>query len=64
MHDRKTIRRFEERLGVVFREVTPPEGDLANKSKAWKYFFKNHTNFWKAVAGEFLNVRTNELDKK
>ncbi|MFA5040444.1 MAG: hypothetical protein WC464_02270 [Bdellovibrionales bacterium] len=63
MHDRKTIRRFEDRLKIKIREAVPAEGDLANKSKAWKYFFKKHTNFWKAVSGEFLNVKTNEMDK-
>ncbi len=57
VHDKKTIRKYEEILGVDFREVMPEVGRLADKSLAWKASQKV-SNFWKAVKGEIEGVRS------
>ena len=57
VHDKKTIRKYEEILGVDFREVMPEVGPLADKSLAWKACQKV-SNFWKAVKGEIEGVRS------
>ncbi|RLL52179.1 hypothetical protein D8Y20_07815 [Mariprofundus sp. EBB-1] len=61
IHDKKTIRRCEEILGVEFRKVLPEVGNNADKSIAWKLAQKV-TSFWKAVRGEIKGVRSPEID--
>jgi hypothetical protein len=51
MSDKRSIRKWEELLDINFREELPAEGDLADKSIAWR-LAKNLSNFWKAVSGE------------
>ena len=58
VHDKRTIRKYEEILGIRFRDELPADGDLADKSLAWVMASKL-SNFWKAVSGE-LKVK----DKK
>jgi hypothetical protein len=58
VHDKRTIRKYEEILGIRFRDELPADGDLASKSLAWVMASKL-SNFWKAVSGE-LKVK----DKK
>lgn len=60
MHDRKKIKKYEEILGVEFREVLPETGEHAKKSIAW-IAFQKFNNFWKAVNGHIPNVRSNEV---
>jgi len=60
MHDRKKIKKYEDILGVDFREVLPEIGEKATKSIAWGAFQK-FNNFWKAVNGNIPNVRSNEV---
>jgi len=61
IHDKKTIRRSEEILGVNFRELFPEIGKNADKSVAWKLVQKA-SNFWKAVRGETKGIRTNQAE--
>ena len=61
VHDRRTIKKFEEILKVDFREVLPDEGVWAHKSVAWSAM-KKITNFWKAVKGEISIPRRKELE--
>ncbi len=62
VHTKKTIRRYEEILGISIREYVLEEGELARKSQALK-LLKGVTNFWKAVQGEISGVRSKELIK-
>lgn len=57
IHDKKTLRKYEEILGIDFREELPEVGKFAKKSVAWKAVQKV-SNFWKAVKGEIGGVRS------
>ncbi len=61
VHDKKTLRKYEEYLGLNFREVMPELGPWKKKSRAWVAVDKLG-NFWKAVRGEIAGVRTPELE--
>ncbi len=51
MHSKKTIAKYEEILGITFREFFPEEGPSSDRSVAWT-LAKKLKNFWKAVSGE------------
>lgn len=51
IHSKRTIAKYEEILGIKFREYFPPEGPSADRSFAWQYA-KKLSNFWKAVSGD------------
>jgi hypothetical protein len=51
IHNKRTIKKYEEILGIKVREEFPAEGPLAYKSVGLK-FVKDLGNFWKAVSGE------------
>lgn len=51
IHSKKTILKYEEILGIKFREVFPAEGPSAQRSVAFK-LASTLSNFWKAVSGE------------
>jgi hypothetical protein len=51
IHNKRTIRRVEEILGINIREFFPPEGESAERSLGYKVA-KTLTNFWKAVSGD------------
>lgn len=52
IHNKRTIRKYEEILGGInIREAFPEEGPLAYKSLGLK-IAKQLGNFWKAVSGE------------
>jgi hypothetical protein len=51
IHNKRTLRHYEEILGIKVREEFPPEGPLAYKSPAFN-FLKKVGNFWKGVSGE------------
>ena len=60
IHDRKTVRKYAEILGVDFREVLPEETEYSRKSMAWKLAQKLE-NFWKAVKREIPGMNTPEM---
>ena len=60
MHDRKTLAKYEDILGVDFRTQLDDVGSLAHKSIAWKAM-ETVSNFWKAVRGEIPNVKSLQL---
>ena len=62
MHDRKSIKAYEEILAIDSKAVMPEIGLMAKKSIAWEAVQKV-TNFWKAVKGEIPGVRSLELRK-
>ena len=51
IHDKKTIRKFEEILDVKFRDEFEDYEDLSHKSVAY-WLVQKASNFWKAVSGE------------
>ena len=57
IHNKRTIRKYEEVLGINFREFFPEEGPSADRSLGYK-IAKKIGNFWKAVSGE---VKDEEL---
>ena len=63
IHDKRTLRKYEEILGVKFQDVLPPEGVRANKSVAWKFLNdakRGLKDFWKAVKGEISGVKSQQ----
>lgn len=50
IHSKRTIAKYEELLGIKFRDVFEPEGPSAQRSLAFK-LAKNLSNFWKVVSG-------------
>ncbi|MBE0624775.1 MAG: hypothetical protein IH606_08190 [Burkholderiales bacterium] len=60
MHDRKSVKDYEQILGIDSREIFPEIGQLAEKSVAY-WALKKVTNFWKAVRGEIPGVRSTEI---
>jgi hypothetical protein len=50
-HSKKTIRKYEEILGITFREFFPAEGPSAARSFGYSLAQKID-NFWKVVSGD------------
>lgn len=57
IHNKRTIRKYEEILGINIREFFPPEGPSVSRSRGYT-IAKAIGNFWKAVSGE---VKDDEL---
>lgn len=57
IHNKRTVRKYEEILGIEIREFFPPEGPSARRSLGYMVA-KKIGNFWKAVSGE---VKDDEL---
>lgn len=57
IHNKRTIRKWEEILGINFREFFKEEGPSAERSLGYM-IAKKIGNFWKAVSGE---VKDDEL---
>jgi hypothetical protein len=51
VHDTRTIKKYEDILGINFRGTFDEAGPLAHKSKGYQAVTKL-SNFWKAVKGE------------
>lgn len=66
IHNKRTIRKYEEILGIDIREMFPPEGPSVHRSIGYK-IAKKIGNFWKAVSGEIkddeLKVSRREIAK-
>jgi len=60
IHEKRTLKKYEEILGIEFRTELPEEGRWAKKSIAWRASEKI-SNFWKAVKGEIPGIRSPEL---
>lgn len=57
IHNKRTIRKYEEILGINIREFFPEEGPSAERSIGYT-IAKKIGNFWKAVSGE---LKSDEL---
>jgi hypothetical protein len=51
IHSKRTIRKYEEVLGIKVREEFPEEASESHRSIAYRAA-KQVSNFWKAVSGE------------
>lgn len=60
LHNKRTIRKYEEILDINVREAFPEEGPFADKSIAYE-LVKKLGSFWKAVSGE---IKDDELKEK
>jgi hypothetical protein len=60
IHNKRTIRKYEEILGINVRDEFPEEGPFADKSLALNVV-KKVGSFWKAVSGE---LKDDELKEK
>lgn len=68
IQDRKSLKKYEDYLGIKFQEVTDPAGKDADRSVAWSLLQKAKeklTNFWAVVRGESgTDIRTPEFKSK
>lgn len=60
LHNKRTIKKYEDILKIKVREVFPEEGPFADKSVAYE-LVKKIGSFWKAVSGE---IKDDELKEK
>lgn len=51
VHNKRTIRKYEEILGISIREEFPETAAASDRSIGFR-IAKNVSNFWKAVSGE------------
>lgn len=51
VHNKRTIRKYEDILGIKVREFFPEEGPIAMRSVGYDLALKLG-NFWKAVSGD------------
>lgn len=51
VHNKRTIRKYEQILGINIRDVFDEEGPLTPRSKGYM-LAKKIGNFWKAVSGD------------
>lgn len=51
VHNKRTIRKYEEILGISIREVFPETAVASDRSMGFR-IAKTVSNFWKAVSGE------------
>lgn len=51
LHSKRTIRKYEEILGISIRDEFEAEGPDAERSNGFRAL-KSITNFWKAISGE------------
>ena len=61
VHDKRTLKKYEDILDIDFREVFPETTPLSKKSLAWKATEKL-SNFWKVVKGEVSITHRKEIE--
>jgi hypothetical protein len=60
IHNKRTIRKYEEILGISVREFFPEEGPIALRSLGYS-IAKELGNFWKVVSGDISVEDRREL---
>lgn len=61
VHSKRTIRKYEEVLGIKVREFFPAEGPSAPRSIGFNLANKM-SNFWKVVSGDIKITNRKEVD--
>lgn len=59
IHNKRTIKKYEDILGINIREMFPEEGPSVERSMGYM-IVKKLGNFWKAVSGELKNDELRE----
>jgi hypothetical protein len=59
IHNKRTIRKYEEILKINVREAFPEEGEFYDKSVAYN-LVKTLGSYWKAVSGELKHDQLKE----
>ena len=60
IHNKRTIRKYENILGIEIREFFPEEGPSAQRSMGY-VFAQKLGNFWKAVSGDLKVENRHEI---
>lgn len=63
IHNKRTIRKYEDILGIKIREFFPELGSQGDRAMAYK-FTKAMGNFWKVVSGDVKVERRREIASK
>lgn len=63
VHNKRTIRKYEEILGIEVKEFFPEEGPYAHRSVGYS-IAKKVGNFWKAVSGDIPIDNRREITKE
>lgn len=61
MHSRSSIKEYEKILNISIKDRFPPTTKLSDRSIAWTIAGKL-SNFWKAVKGEYPDLKTNSTE--
>lgn len=61
IHNKRTLRKYEDILGIKFKEYFPDEGQSYERSFGYMAA-KKIGNFWKAVSGEIKIERKKDID--
>lgn len=51
IHSKRTIRKYEEALGIKVRDVFPPVGPSSYRNNGYR-MIEAATNFWKVISGD------------
>lgn len=62
IHDKRTIKKYEEILGIKIREYFPEEGPMADRSVGYG-IAKSLNNFWKVVSGDVSVPKRRVIDE-
>jgi len=62
IHNRRTVAKYSEILGIDYKAEFPEVGPLADKSRGYVYA-QALTNFWKAVSGDTSVPNRREISK-
>jgi hypothetical protein len=61
VHDKRTIKKYEDILGIQIRDYFPEEGPMAERAVGYG-IAKNLSNFWKAVSGDVSIPKRRVID--
>lgn len=61
VHNKRTIKKYEQILGIKIREFFPEEGPSSDRSIGYKVAIKLG-NFWKAVSGDIKIENRRDID--
>ena len=60
IHDKTTVKKYEDILQISFRDELDAAGAYAHKSNAYRAVLEIKS-FWKAVKGEIPGIKTREI---
>jgi hypothetical protein len=63
IHSKRTIRKYEETLGIKIRDLFPAEGPSSYRSHGFR-LAQAASNFWKVVSGDAQDVQIDKEDRQ